>query len=253
MPRELGETRHQKYRLIDTWIYKVKDVELDTMDHEERDEDDPRSTKERAFVKKERIVNKVVKIELRMEKETKQSEEPPHPTKSVRFEVCCPELSVKIEGTDIEALRAGMWDCLDKRFQIKWEKYYKVEVKRAHIWGGIGEGLEVIYDDVWKGTTWDGKILLRQWDHHRDYKIKPWPGAFRDEKGDVMACIPATKENEDALKEFCKRIAVLRDKLAEFLKPERIQATLTNLAGLALLPPAPTKKKKKEDEPALDV
>ena len=256
MPRQLGETRHQKYRVLDTWIYKVKDVELPTMEYISPDEDDredgrdARPMDERHRITKERIVNRTVKIELRLEKRTEQSEEPPHPTKDVKFELVCDELRIKMEGTDIEALRAAMWDCLDKRFAVKWEQYYLVEVKHARIWGGVGEGLEVVYDDVWKGTTWDGKLLLKKWDHHRDYVIKVWPGSFKDEKGDVMACIPATEENKKALKEFCSRIGVLREKLADFLRPDKITATLANLNRLALLPPAENAEVyEKEDEP----
>lgn len=245
MPRKIGETRHNPYRVVDTWVYEVKDVEIERMQHipkEDREEGD-----EKAIVTRERITNRKVTCELRMEKKTTQSNLPPHPTQEVKFELVCEELKFKLEGTDIEALRAAMWSKLDKKFEIEWHRYYLVQVKREHVYGGDGIGLEFSYNDVYKGITWDGKLLMRKWDY-RDEKISVWPGSFKDEAGKVMACIPATDANREALKEFARRIDVLREKLADFLRPEKIDQTLANLATLALLPPAPPKKGKNAEE-----
>jgi len=106
------------------------------------------------------------------------------------------------------------------------------------LYGDNGTGLEICYDNVYKGTTFDGKNLLRRWKGH-DFKISVWPGAFKDDSGKVVACIPANEENRQALKEFCRRVDVLRDKLAEFLRPDVIMQNLAHRSGCPLLPPAP--------------
>lgn len=253
MPRRTGETRHNPDRVIDTWIYKVKDVEFETREYVEGGEEDtdergrdtrPRS--ERYEFRKQRVKNKLVKVELRYCKETLQSDEPPHPTKNVSFEVYCDELDLKMAGTDIEALRAAVWERLDKRFEIKWEAFFLVTVNRERPWHGDGTGMMFSYDVVYRGTTWDGKFLLKQYDGS-EFKIKPWPGEFTDKGGNVLACIPVTDMNREALEQFAKRIDILRGKLADFLRPENILQTLANLSGLALLPPVPVKAYEAEE------
>ncbi len=256
MSRPLGDRRHIPHKVIDTWIYKVKDVTIDRMVWVEPEGrkpghwvEDTRDHEDKFERTKEKVVNKVVKIELRLEKTSTQSEEPPHPTETVKFELVCDELDFKLEGTDIEALRATMWGMLDKQFEVKWERYYLVEIVPARMWGGAdGTGFELRYHDVYKGTTWDGKLLMKKWEGH-EQKIKIWPGAFKSEGGKVLACIEANETNREALKQFGKRIDLLREKLAEFLRPETILQTLTNLAALKLLPPA----EKKEKEEAHDI
>lgn len=246
MGRDLGSTRHNPYRVIDTWVYKVKDVEIDRLDFVEPEDDetgihgrDERKHIDRHAPRRERIKNKIVSIELRMEKKTKQTEEPPHPTIDVRFELVCKELEIRMEGTDIECLRQALWGVLDKKFEVKWEHFFLVEIDHQRPWGGgDGTGLTFSYKGVYRGTTWDGKYLMKEWDGS-DMKIKVWPGTFTDKGGKIIACIEDNPMNRSALDEFSKRIDTLRKMLADFLRPEVIMQTLTNLAGLALLPPAP--------------
>jgi len=240
MPRKIGETRHNPYRVVDTWVYEVKEVEIERFEAVPKDEREDGDDKH--VIHKERVVNRKVMCELRMDKKTAQSNLPPHPTQSVAFELVCEELDFRLTGTDIDALRAAMWAKLDKKFEIQWTSYYLVQVRRARVYEGMGEGLEFSYSDVYKGITWDGKLLMRKWSW-REERIEPWPGAFKDEGGKVMACIPANDTNREALKEFGRRIGVLRDRLADFLRPDKIEQTLANPAGFALLPPAPPKKK----------
>lgn len=229
----IGDKRHVPHKVIDTWVYKVKDVELERMEYvPEEERDDPNEKTRKA---RERVVNKVVTVEVRMEKQTKQSEEAPHPLDTVKFEVVCKELGIQIHGTDIELLRAAMWSKLDKQFEIKWEPYFLVDVDQQRPYTGTGTGLVVNYDSVYKGTTWDGKLLLRRWSY-RDERIELWPGEFKVKGNRVIACIPGTEANELALKEFVRRVDLLREKLQEFLKPEQILQTLANLRGFNLLP-----------------
>lgn len=243
MGRELGSRRHNPEKVIDTWYYKVKDVEFQDQEfvpQDEREEGEPKYKEV-----KTRVRNKTVKVELIMEKTTKQSEEAPHPLDTVSFELRCAEIGQKLVGTDIEALRAGMWAMLDKKFEIKWERYYLVEVDRHHPYQGLGAGLTFSYRDIHKGTTWDGKVLMKIWrggSYGSGDRIEPWPGEFTNKAGKVIACIPETDMNTAALEEFSKRVDELRKRLAEFLTPERIMETLTNLSGFALLPPAVEKQ-----------
>lgn len=239
-----GSRRHVPEKVIDSWVYKVKDVEFDVEDYipeEEREDEDSPQYKRR----KERVRNKIVKVELRMEKTTKQSEEAPHPLDTVKLSLVCPELKIKLEGTDVESLRATMWSMLDKKYEIKWEPYFLVEISHSYPYTGLGTGLTFSYKNIYKGTTWDGKSLLKVYrggSYGSSDKIEPWPGAFTNKNGNVIACIQETDANRDALTEFSRRIDVLRQALAGFLKPETILQTLTDMAGLRLLPPAPEKK-----------
>lgn len=248
---KLGERRNVPEKLIDTWTYKVKDVELEELHHikppggdYQNDERDFEESHER---RKKRIKNKLVTVNVYLVKTTSQSEEPPHPLETVSLIVRCPELNIRLVGTDFAALKDAMWSMLDKKFEITWERFYQVEVLKTRIHSGDGTGLEIVYDDVYKGTTFDGKQLLKRWRGY-EYRIEVWPGAFKDEKGKVMACIPATDENREALKEFCKRTDKLREMLADFLRPEVIQQNLARLAGFNLLPPAPANEPKELHE-----
>jgi hypothetical protein len=229
----LGDKRHIPSKVIDTWVYKVKDVELERMEYIPEEEREDPLVKTR--VQRERVVNKIVTIEVRLEKKTKQTEEAPHPLDTVSFTVVCKELDIEMRGTDIEALRAAMWSKLDTQFEIKWERYFLVDVDQSRPFTGLGTGLTVSYDTVYKGTTWDGKLLLRRWSY-RDERIELWPGEFRVKGNRVIACIPGTDANEESLKEFVRRVDLLREKLQDFLRPDQILQTLANLRGFNLLP-----------------
>lgn len=256
MPPEIGSRRSVPSKTIDTWYYDIKEVEYDTEEYIPS-EDAADEGKYREV--RTRVVNKKVKVTVQMEKTTVQSSEPPHPLESIKLVISCRELDQKLEGTDIETLRAAMWSMLDKKFEIKWEPYYLVEVLPQRPWSGsVGEGLIFSYKDVYKGTTWDGKNLLKIYrggSYGNGTKIEPWPGEFKNKAGKVIACIPRNEVNTAALEEFAKRIIILRKKLAEFLAPENIASTLTNLAGFALLPPMEKKQSNDEEDQgsAIDV
>jgi hypothetical protein len=235
MPRTIGERRHVPGKVIDRWIYKVKDVTLDKLEYVPDEEREAGDEEEKYREVKERVQNKTVTLELHLEKTTKQSEEAPHPLDTIKFYLKCDELDIVLEGTDVELLRAAMWSKLDVAYAIKWDKYFLVEVDSTHPYTGWGTGMVFSYNDVFKGTTWDGKNLLRI-RRYREEKIEPWPGVFTKKGGKVIACIEATDANEAALEEFKSRVDLLREKLQSFLEPERILATLANLRGFNLLP-----------------
>lgn len=233
---KIGDSRHIPAKVIDSWVYEVKDVTIERKEYDKDAEAEDGDGEPNVKIVPERVVNRKVTVEIRMEKILEISDAPPHPLEKVKLIATCKELDLKMEGTDIEGLRAAMWANLDKRFAIKWDRYFLVQVSPERIYSGVGTGMSVSYDTVYKGTTHDGKQLMRIW-RYRDEKIEPWPGRFKSDKGKVLACIEATESNEDALDEFCKRLDTLREKLADFLKPENIVMTLANMNALRLLPP----------------
>jgi hypothetical protein len=244
MPKPIGQRRNVPGKVIDRWIYKVKDVTLDKLEYVPEEERADDEQEEKYHEVKERVQNKVVTVELYLEKTTKQSEEAPHPLDTIKFHLKCDELELTLEGTDVELLRAAMWSKLDARYEIKWDKYFLVEVDSTHPYTGWGTGMVFSYNDVFKGTTWDGKTLLRIRRYHEE-KIEPWPGVFTRKGGKVIACIEATEANEAALEEFKSRVDLLREKLQSFLEPDKILTTLANLRGFNLLP-APEPKAEAE-------
>lgn len=209
-------------KLIDTWIYEYQGVEEPPA--EDADIDAVR-----------RMYAKGIKVEVKLflNKKFKESIKPPLETKEVWFSVKCEKPEFLLSGSDIEALRAAMWEKLDAHFAVKWERYFKVRLGPSY----THCGMSFEYDHIEKGTAWDGSLLLREYEFRSGHVIRPWPGEFRDGNGKVMACIPATEENEAALKEFANRIRELRERLADFLRPEVIMQTLADLSAIALLPP----------------
>lgn len=242
-----------KAKLVDTWYFDVED--LIVVDERPRDPNDALKARARAEKKgepvetdeeeddaeppKQRLVTKKVEIEVRMEKDTIETGGPPYALKEVKFIVACAEPKFYYEGTDIALLKEAAWEYLTNNFKIKWENYFLVTVNHVNDWGGgYSTGLSFGYKDVEKGTTWNGKELLREWTFHGKREIKPWPGRFTDKAGRAVACIPHNDANEAALKEFAKRIDKLREMIRDTIKPEIIMQTLQNLSGLALLPQA---------------
>jgi hypothetical protein len=216
---------------VTDWFYDVKDLEV--LDREPSAEEG-----EEAPEPKKRVVTKKVKVEVWMDKKTSETGGPPYALTEVSFTIKCDDPKFSFSGTDIECLRETAWGTLDDKFKIKWENFYLVKVRPERIYDGQGSGLSFSYDWVYKGTTWDGKELLRQSQFRGEDKITPWPGRFTDKNGQTLACIPATDENREALEEFGRRVDKLRDLMRDTLKPENIIKTLQNLSGLALLPPA---------------
>jgi hypothetical protein len=216
--------------LIDTWWYQYKGiVEEGTSDGEEVSGVKPIQT----------VQEKKVKVEVRLMKKFRDSDAPPLATKEVWFVIVCKEAEFKLEGTDIEALRVAMWEKLDTKFEIKWERYFLVRIDPMSPYDGIGSGFTFGYDWVEKGVAWDGTLVLRERPRFGGEKVRPWPGEFKDKMGRVMACIPHTEQNHDSLREFSNRIDSLRQHLADFLKPEVIMKTLASMSGgNFLLPPA---------------
>jgi hypothetical protein len=243
-------------KLIDTWVYDVESV------FEEEavvDPDDPEAPPQ-----KQTVILKKIEMEVRMEKAGEDSAAPPYPIKDVKFVVTCNDPKFRIEGTDIEEIRGAAYSRVAEHFEIKWEKYYLVEVDHQRPWSSAdGTGFIFSYREVYRGVTLDNKVLKREMKRlygQYDWEITTWPGRFTTKGGKVIACIPANDANSDALEQFGKRIDTLRELIEDALRPEAIEETLSNLAKSHLLPPvsekvkdAPEKDAKEEDEDAIDV
>jgi hypothetical protein len=200
-------------KLIDTWHYRGED---------------------------EQTVPILVKLFKRTDRDSfgrrrndkpKSSERPVYATQQVWFEVSTENPKIVLEGTDVEVLRDAIFGRLDKHFAVKWERYYKVTIRTDRPYTGLGTGFCLEYYDVEKGTTWDGRLLLRERGRRHDYqdKITEWPGEFRDNRGNLEACIPATPMTEEGLRIFTEQITTLRGKMREFIEPTKIEGFLTQI------------------------
>jgi len=163
---------------------------------------------------------------------------PPLSAKEVWFVAKCEKPEIVLRGPDIEAIRAALWGELKKAFAVKWESYFLVEILQSTPYYGIGSGLTFGYETVYKGTAYDGTLLLKHRRWGRGDVIESWPGEFRSERagGKVIACIPDTDMNRKAMREFSDRIDLLREKLADLVRPANIENTLLTLASNRLLP-----------------
>lgn len=189
----------------------------------------------------ETTVGKVkVPVEVRLRKHFATETGKDRPVDELVFALVCRKPAITLKGTDIEVLRAAIWAELDKDNAIAWEHHLLITIEPTTSYGdGVSEGLRLVEESVWKGTTKDGLNLLRQsgrgrLDHFGDV-YSPWPGVFTDKRGRVTACIPATQANQDAIEAFRVKIREMRERLKDLVRPEQILATLANLSGIALI------------------
>ena len=181
-----------------------------------------------------------IPVEVRLRKEFKAGGGTSRAVERMQFSLVCRKPAIVLRGSDIETLRRAMWGELDKSTAIAWEQYLLITIEPTMGYGeGVSEGLRLEEKTVWKGTTQDGYLMLREHSHDRmgvGWTYRPWPGEFTDKRGRVTACIPANKTNEEAMDEFRGRIRALRAKLQDLVRPDTIAATLANLSGIPLLP-----------------
>lgn len=229
--------------LIDTWHWRHVGL-VDQLASGLRGEDDDPVDGPGETVKLEK--DQILNLEVRLLKEF-DSTALPRPVNAVKFVVICKEIGLRLQGTDIESLRQAAWSKLEKEYEIKWEEFYLISIASARSFKGDYEtGFALGQNTIYRGVTKDGNVLMRERDkskYHSAWKYAPWPGEYVEKNGDVLACIPATKANDVALREFRERIRELQDRLAELVKPEKIVQTLANLSGLGL--PAPSDASRK--------
>lgn len=228
--------------LVDTWYWTYQGVEGDLGKHlrgkaAQEEGDDPLN--EAPDPKPLLVKDQKVPIEIRLVKKF-NDDAIPASVKGVEFVASNKHLGISLAGTDIEALRVAVWSKLEAEFRIEWKPYLLIEIDSAGSWyRGISEGLSLTEITVYRGMARDGTELLREYDRNGvsgPYKYRPWPGEYEDKNGRVVACIPASEENQASMKNFRARIAELRKRLADLVKPDVIMATLANLSGSNLLP-----------------
>lgn len=158
----------------------------------------------------------------------------PFAVSSVNFLLECGD--EKTNCSDLDSGLKEMRAKLDKKYQIKWERWLLVKVTPVRIYDGAGAGTELRWSEVFRGETLDGDVLMREYNQHGDWanrwKVSPWPEVYKDGRtGKTIACVPATDENERALEAFAEKLRELTKTLSEFVAPDRIEETLAMIAS----------------------
>ena len=187
-----------------------------------------------------RIVIKKVEIVVYMQSKYGDSDTAPKPVVATMFQLECE--GEKEYGSDLDLCLKAMLAKLDKRFAIKWERWFLVKVEPARLYGrGDGAGCTLSWQDVWRGVTLDGSVLMRELEVRREFsspwRISAWPEVYRDSNGKTVACVQATDANEAALEAFAEKLRDLTKTLSKFVAPENIETTLREISegGLKLL------------------
>lgn len=177
-----------------------------------------------------RVVAGKALIEVYMSKDFGTSETTPKPVTGVEF-TCRAEGVDNCTGSDLQSVLKAMRSKLDLKYKINWERYLKVQVNHQRPYYGSGTGMVLEWTEVYRGVTIDGDVLMRSFARHSNvtWKVEPWPESFTDGRGNTLACIPSTEENEAALREFQSKIDMMRKALASFVSPDHIENTLRQI------------------------
>lgn len=168
--------------------------------------------------------------------------------------------AMKLTNPDIQVLyrevEAYLRGHVGTQMHIDWEDWFEVRVSGTdgdfipgRSYSALGGELKIQVSKLKRGIhPKTGEVVTV----HQNHVLVPFPtGKRRDEKPDVkdwltdkaaeVAYIPATPENEAALREILERLATLRSRLSEVLQQELIQASLKDLSGQLLALSAPGK------------
>jgi hypothetical protein len=186
-----------------------------------------------------KMVTRKVEIIAYMQSKYTETSEPPKQVTATQFMLEC-EGDVEY-GTDLNACLKAMRGKLDHKYKITWERWLLVRVTPGRVYHGIGAGVELSWQEVERGVTLDGDVLLREYNTYGDFnnkwKISPWPKDYKDKNGKTVACVQATEANEAALGKFADKLRELTKTLAEFVSPDQIEETLSLITsgGLSLI------------------
>lgn len=138
--------------------------------------------------------------------------------------------------SDLDGGLKEMRSKLDKKYQIKWERWLLVKVHPVRIYDGMGSGTELRWSEVFRGETLEGDVLMREYNRYGEWsnmwRVSPWPEVYKDSRtGKTIACVPATAENEQALEAFSDKLRELTKTLSEFVAPDRIEETLAMISS----------------------
>lgn len=174
-----------------------------------------------------------IAIDIYLEKilDTKDAP-PPAQTLGIGLTAVCEATGEEVFGTDLNAILCAMRSKLDRRYAIKWDRWLLVKIDPVRTIEQSGAGLQLTWREVERGEAADGSVMMRSFNVHSDWRnrwiIEPWPDIVK-EKGQIVATIPATDENELALRTFSEKIVALREALATLVSPDEIQKTLSRI------------------------
>jgi len=162
---------------VDTLWY---DIEQLVGEDAPRDEDDGRDLR--------KVVNRKVAIDLYISKKFNTMDDRPAPAETIdlAFTLHCPEVDIKVFGSDVSVMLKDMRGQLDHRFKIRWVNYFIVRVSPGRDFnGGLGSGLMFSYNTIERGVALDGSVLMRRlnrWGglHSNAFVIEPWPKDVRE-------------------------------------------------------------------------
>lgn len=181
----------------------------------------------------EHVAVRKVEIEAYMQVTYETDSPPPKMVTAVQFYLRCE--GEEEWGSDLALCLKAMRGKLDNCYRIHWEPWFLVRVDPQRPYYGEGAGLVLSWDQVYRGVTLDGEVLLRELRVRNGFGspwvIKPWPVVYQDKTGKAVACVPASKKNEDALQAFAVKRRELNKTLSEFVSPDRIDETLDLIAG----------------------
>lgn len=165
-------------------------------------------------------------------------------------------IRISMENVDIDELRTEVEEVLKDKVSVTWEEYmhlrfdgsfhpefddedYDEDVKT-----GTDCSSHISWELVLIGTSQDGKKYHRshgQWDYQREIKHGlPDTGNklnYRDEPtGAVLALLPKTEANVQAIEAIRRAYAQLNKKLSDLVLSEGLEEELQKIAKTGLLP-----------------
>lgn len=177
-------------------------------------------------------------------------------TESTAFEVRLPDIEVAEEGVDLNELKTRVMAVIAEKLSIAWERHLMVSVRAdndpevtAEFQGmpsvntKLDAGLALRVHSVEVGRSPAGKMLSRDYQYHNPVGREGMPTTGYDNRGQMLALIPDTPANREALATIADAIERLGEQLTELLHPDRVARSLEIVLaakGLpALDPPLP--------------
>lgn len=179
------------------------------------------------------------------------------------FEAFLPEeYGESFRSADINELKVEVTKWLREHLQVTWEEFFHVSFQglknhELHQLETLKKKPEVDdnaerfqidleYERIEIGTKADGTKCYRSC-RHRSSVSDGMPhvgeGKWYNEKSKRYAIVPATNENEEALKQLCLAFKEISTRLYQWLAPDVIEQNLRQLAGrLQIALPGPEKE-----------
>lgn len=170
-----------------------------------------------------KIGTRVVNLEVRLKNTNIQSRNKPAEVFSTSFVVTCKELNISAHGTDIEAIRAAVWNKLDGRFESKIENLIMIRTNKEAFHKDIKKtrcfSLDFKVTKVRRLTMKDGSRFMIDDVYYRTSQyLQTWNDFIKRYNEDTVF-LSDTSENNIAIESFMNQLSALHGKLSEFLTP----------------------------------